>query len=446
MESMGNIGQRLQAAQLRDEGLQEAKASLLGQQDQLDAMAGELPEKKDESAMGISIGSAGGLKAIVEKSILPRLETRAKAAASAKLSEVLDNSLKAARGRGLSLFNPDELTRFQNARDTLRGMSADARARVWDSVQQQRNELASLASNTEANATDVLRARRRLMTAVEQRLEDERLIPPRGMQELEIEEPSGLPEAVPSTRPPITAESAAPAEPDDIPDTFEPADSFQPGIRAAAARAPTFTERIGSAVEGAQDVAGRVGGAVQEAAQAVSQRVSGAVNTAQRLGQDFMQGVRTRISAATAPYQADLAGAAERQAASGAIINQDHLDQLSKQFGINTEGLDSDAVDLGMRSVLGDEATQTVARGLSGVTGLLGGALEALGPLADVAGVGFGIESIIQGDKEQKQEEIKQNQLETAVNMLGVPMQAPGLGTAPVLDTRVDRSGGMMNF
>lgn len=448
---MGNIGQRLQAAQLRDEGLQEAKASLLGQQDQLDAVAGELPEKKDESAMGISLGSAGGLKAIVQKSILPRLATRAKAAAAAKFSQVMDDSLKAARGRGLRLFNPDELTRFQNAQNTLRGMSADAKNRIRASTQPEQDRLNEVASNPEANPEDVLQARRTLMTAVQQRLDEEGLTPPSGRQEMDIEEPSEFPEPVPSTRV-MTTEPAAPAEADDIPDPF------QPGIRAAArggefgaelpmeVRAPTLAGRVGSAVEGAQDVAGRVGGAVQEAAQAVAQRVGRAVNTAQSLGQDFMQGVRTRISSATAPYQADLAGAAQRQLDTGTIINQDHLDELGKQFGIDTEGMDSDAVDLGMRSVLGDEATQAVARGLSGISGLLGTAFEALGPLADVAGIGFGIESIIQGDKEQKEQEVKQNQLTKAVDMLGAPMQAPGLGTAPVLDTRVDRSGGMMNF
>jgi len=351
MESMGNIGQRLQAAQLRDEGLQEAKASLLGQQDQLDAVAGELPEKKDESAMGISLGSAGGLKAIVQKSILPRLATRAKAAAAAKFSQVMDDSLKAARGRGLRLFNPDELTRFQNAQNTLRGMSADAKNRIRASTQPEQDRLNEVASNPDANPEDVLQARRTLMTAVQQRLDEEGLMPS-GRQQADIEEPSELPEAEPSELPEafvgepvpstevMTTEPAAPAEADDIPDPF------QPGMRAAArggefgadgelpmeVRAPTFTQRVGSAVEGAQDVAGRVGGAVQEAAQAVAQRVGRAVNTAQSLGQDFMQGVRTRISSATAPYQADLAGAAQRQLDTGTIINQDHLDELGKQI------------------------------------------------------------------------------------------------------------------
>lgn len=207
------------------------------------------------------------------------------------------------------------------------------------------------------------------------------------------------------------------------------------GEPAAAAAAPD-QDPFGIVDPSTQKgLADRAVGAVQSRLQSVRDAV---VNR--------LQDVRDAVAPAQQDYQAQLADATTRQNATGQIIKDEHLQSLERNYGVDFGNLSSGDVDVGTRALLGDDATEGLVSGLSEGASTLSNVLDAIGPLADAVGLGFGIAGAYEENAAETKAEQEQQKLKQLQGALSAPTLGGGLGTGSTIDTRVDRQGGLANF
>ena len=127
------------------------------------------------------------------------------------------------------------------------------------------------------------------------------------------------------------------------------------------------------------------------------------------------------------------------------ILTEDNVGSL-KKMGVDVGDLTPDEVDTGARMILGDTAVEGLSTALGVAGSALGAAIPVIGTIGDLVGLGFAAKGLFDSADAAAKEATQKQQLSQAIAKTNIPVQVAQQGSAPVMDSSTNRTGGFLNY